>query len=146
MADIAAKRITNIVSVTQGSNVYKGIRSVDVIADKGTLAAIFQEGDIYPTGVELLGNGNFPVQTRMNFETDGEAVLALLAEGTASLVVVYKVAGGGANVTMTIANHFLMNETTPLAITPITGRFAVVAVAGAAYSSDGTSLPISFAD
>lgn len=145
MATEAAVRITNIVSVTQGENIYAGIRSVDVIADKGVLAPILVEGNLYATGVELLGNGAFPVQTRFNFETDGEAALALLAEATASCVIVYKVAGGGSNKTLTIANHFLQRKTAPLSLGPVTGRFPQMAVQGAAFSGDGTALPLSFA-
>lgn len=142
----AAVRITNIVSVTQGINLIGGIRSVDVIADKGVLAAIFVEGNLYPTGVEQLGKGDdFPVKTRFNFETDGEAALAMLAENTGACAIVYKVAGGGANKTLTIANHFLISRTEPLALGPITGRFPVMTLAGAAYSADGTSLPLSYA-
>lgn len=145
MADKAAVRITNIVSVTQGTNKYEGIRSVDVIADKGTLAAIFEEGNLYPTGAENMGTSDFPVTTRANFETDTAEMLNMLAEAVASLVVVYKVSGGGANKTITIVNHQFRRKTSPLAIGAITRRFAQTSIEGAAFSADGTALPISVA-
>lgn len=146
MADKTAVRITNIVSVTQGSNKYQGVRSVDVIADKGTLAAIFVEGDLYPTGAENMGTAEFPVTTRANFETDTGVALEMIAEPVAPLVVVYKQAGGGANKTLTIPNHQFRRQTTPLAIGALSGgRFAQVSVEGSAFSADGTTLPLSVA-
>ena len=145
MPDVAAVRITNIVSVTQGSNTYKGVRSVDIITDKGTLAPIIEEGNLYATGLENLGLGDFPVTGRANYETDTDEVLAMLAEANASLVIVYKVAGGGANKTITIVNHEFRRKTSPLRLGSLSGQFVQVSVEGVAYSANSNTLPISVA-
>ena len=145
MPDVSTVRITNIVSVTQGTNTYKGVRSVDVIADAGQLAPILEEGDLYPTGLENLGMADFPVTTRCNFETDTDVMLQMIAEAVGSLVIVYKVAGGGANKTITISNHKFRRKTTPLALGASTGRFVTTSIEGVAYSADGDTLPIAVA-
>lgn len=105
MADIAAVRITNIVSVTQGTNVYKGIRSVTITADKGRLLPILAEGDLYPTDAENVGMPDFPVTTSMVFEQDDENMLDLLVEAKADLLIRKKVAGGATDKIITINNH-----------------------------------------
>lgn len=145
MPDVAAVRITNIVSVVRGTDTYKGVRSVDIIADKGVLAAILEEGDLYPTGSENLGTSGFPVTTRANFESDTAVMLTMMALGAGTDVITYKPAGGGANKAITIVNHEWRRQTTPLALGPVTSRFVTTSIEGQAYSADGTTLPISVA-
>jgi len=140
MADVAAVRITNIVSVTQGTSKYIGVRSVTINADKGRLQAILVEGNLYASGVENLGMPDFPVSTQVTFEQDGGNCLALIGEAKASLVIVYKQAGGGANKTLTIVNHQFKNFSHPQSLQD----FGKPSVSGVAHSADGAALPIAY--
>ena len=139
MADVAAVRLTNIVTVTQGSNVYKGVRSFSIQTDAGVLRPILEEGNQYVTGVENLGLSDFPVRTQMVFEQDAVNMIAALAEANASLVIVVKKAAGAGNETITIVNHQFKSISQPQSLQDV-GRQAIN---GVAYSADGAALPIS---
>ena len=141
MADVVAVRITNIVSITQGSNKYIGVRSVTVTAEIGALKPVLVEGHLYPTDMENVGTPDFPVGLGVVFEQDGANMLALMAEAKASCVVVYKAAAGGSNKTMTIANNKFRNMSHSQNLQDF-GRPSVNSVA---HSSDGSTLPISYA-
>lgn len=140
MADVAAVRLTNIVSITQGSNKYIGVRSVTIAADKGNLLPILPEGVLYPTGAENVGMSDFPVRTNVEFEQDMANMIALQAEAVGSLVIVFKSAGGGGNKTVTIANHQFRGPS----INQGLQSFGRPSISGVAYSADGATLPISF--
>lgn len=137
MADVAAVRITNIKTVTQGTSVYKGIRSVTITADKGQLLPILVEGNLYPTGAINAGTREFPVTTNFVVES-GIIAAALLAEASASCVIVFSSDGG--DKTLTIANHQFRNVNQNQALQAL----GQVSVSGVAYSADGTALPIAF--
>jgi len=79
MAVVAAVRIVNIISVTQGTTVEEGVRSVTITADKGRLLPILKEADLYPTASENVGTADFPVTTQIAFEQSAVNMLALLA-------------------------------------------------------------------
>lgn len=140
MATVAAKRLTNIVSITQGDT-YEGIRSVTIQTNKGRIAAILKEGNLYADGSELLGTPDFPVRTQVVFEQDAVNMLALLAQAEANLVIVLKTAGGGANQTITIANHQFESMSQAQSLQD----FGRPSISGVAHSADGSTLPISAA-
>lgn len=142
MADVVAIRLKNIVSITQGSNKYEGIRSVTISGDKGSLVPILKEGDLYPTGSELVGTPNFPITTSVEFEQDVENIFALMAEAKGSLVIVYQAASGVGTKTVTIANHEFSNVNTNQGLQGF-GRPSANGVAHATAGS-GNALPIAF--
>lgn len=142
MATVVAIRLKNIVSITQGSNVYEGVRSVGITGDKGALTPILKEGDLYPTGSELVGTPNFPITTSVEFEQDVENIFALLAEAKASLVVVYQAASGVGTKTVTITNHeFSQNN-----FNQQLQSFGRPGISGVAHATPGAgnALPIAF--
>jgi hypothetical protein len=141
MADIAAVRLTNIKSVTQGSNKYIGVRSVTIRAEKGRLLPILPEGLKYPTGTENVGMPDHPVTTSIVFETDAGVMIAMLAEAVGSLVIVYAQSGGGADKTITIANHQFKGFSHSQNLQD----FGKPSIEGVAHSADGSALPISSA-
>ena len=141
MATVAAVRITNIVSVTQRTNTYKGVRSVTISADKGRLMPILEEGKLYASGTENVGKPDHPVTTSIVFEQDVVNMLALMAEASASLVIVCKKAAGAGNQTITIPNHQFSN----IGVSQNLQDFGRPSINGVAHSADGDTLPISAA-
>jgi len=141
MAEVAAVRIHNIVSITQGSNTYKGVRSVAIQADKGKLLPVLEEGKLYPSNAELVGTSEFPVTVSVVFESDGAAMLALLAEAKGTLAIVVKVAGGAPNKTISIVNFRFLRMSKSIQLQD----FSRPSVEGAAHSADGEAFPMSVA-
>ena len=140
MATVAAVRITNIVSVVQGDT-YIGVRSATISAEIGRLLPILQEGHLYPTGTENVGTPDFPVSTQLTFEQDGANMLALMAQAKGNLVITYKVAGGGSNKVLTIANHQFRS----FGHSQNLQDFGRPSINGVAHSADGSTLPLSYA-
>src|SRR3989304_3754632 len=139
MAVVAAVRIVNIISVTQGTIVEEGVRSVTITADKGRLLPILKEADLYPTASENVGTADFPVTTQIAFEQSAVNMLALLAESVGTLVIIVKKAGGAGNVTITITGHQFRRLGVPQSLQ----GFGRPTIDGVAYSANGTTLPIS---
>lgn len=141
MVEVAHVRVINIVSVAQGANTYKGVRSVSLSVNDGQYIAKLAEGMLYPTGMDNVGTPDFPVRTSITFEQSPDNVLDLLAEAAGSLVITVKVDGGGENQVITIVNHKFERPTTPFALQSP----GVATITGFAYSANGTTLPISVA-
>jgi hypothetical protein len=138
MAETAAVRIVNIVSVTH-NNTYEGVREVQYEANYGENLPILVEGKLYPSGLENVGTPGFPVSGRVVFEQDCVNMLLLLASATASLVIVAKKAAGAGNETITIANVTFTRLSMALNLQGI----ARPSVEFVAYSADGTAFPVS---
>lgn len=141
MATLAPERLTNIVSVTAGSDLIKGIRSVTIAINEGRQQAVLEEGKLYPGGRENLGTPEFPVVTGFNYEAGQHRTPTLVAMTSHTLVIVYKKEAGGANLTCTIVNH---KFTAPNARQGLQG-FGSFDIGGNAFSADGDTLPISYA-
>lgn len=137
MPSVAAVRLHNIISVTQGDT-YLGVRSVTISADAGKLMPILDEGKLYPAGMENVGTPELPVTTQVTFETDASAMLALLGQAKANLVIVLKKVAGGGNQTITIANHKFNRISQAQSLQD----FGKPTISGGAHSSDGDALPI----
>ncbi len=140
MAIVAATRIKNIVSVTQGDT-YKGIRGVNIAVNKGRLAPVLEEGNDYPTDSENMGTDDYPVRTDTILQSSDSAGLAMQAQAKASLVIVKKKEGGAGNETVTNVNH----EFGDFRSSQRLQQRGEVALSGVAHSADGTTLPISTA-
>ena len=104
MAEKAALRLKNIVSVAHGSDTYKGVRSVNINVSKGTIKEILEEGEEFPSGAENVGMPQFPVTGSIVFETDDDTMLDLLTAASGSLVITKKAITGGTNKVVTILN------------------------------------------
>jgi hypothetical protein len=138
MAETAAVRLTNIVSVTHGTQTYKGVRSVNFNVDPGRYVPILEEGKLYPTGLENVGVPEFPVTGELVFEQSTTNLLVLQAAAAGSLVVVLSKAAGAGNETITITGCKFGR----MGVSQSLQDFGRPSISFVAYSAAGTALPI----